>query len=100
MLFAGTTVVIAICGLQLVGIPLVAMMGYATVAVVLLSVIAALTLLPALLGFAGHAIDKLRIPFVKPGGTIDDNGYASRWSGHVSRHPKRYVVGSLLCSSR
>jgi RND superfamily putative drug exporter len=96
VLFAGSTVVIAICGLQLVGIPLVAMMGYATAAVVLLSVIAALTLLPALLGFAGHAIDKLKIPFVKAGGAIDQHGYASRWSGHVSRHPKRYVVGSLL----
>ena len=65
VLFAGITVVIAICGLQLVGIPLVAMMGYATAAVVLVSVAAALTLLPALLGFAGHAIDKLKIPFVK-----------------------------------
>ncbi len=96
VLFAGTTVIIAICGLQLVGIPLVAKMGYATAAVVLVSVIAALTLLPALLGFAGHAIDKLKIPLVKAGGAIDQDGYASRWSGHVGRHPRRYVVGSLL----
>ena len=96
VLFAGTTVVIAICGLQLVGIPLVAMMGYATAAVVLLSVIAALTLLPALLGFAGHAIDKLKIPFVKPGGTIDDNGYVIALVRPRLSPPKRYVVASLL----
>jgi RND superfamily putative drug exporter len=96
VLFAGTTVLIAICGLQFVGIPLVAMMGYATAGVVLVSVAAALTLLPALLGFAGHAIDRLKLPFVKAAGAIDQHGHASRWSAHVSRHPKRYVIGSLL----
>ena len=54
VLFAGTTVVIAICGLQFVGIPMISMMGYATAAVVAVSVIAALTLLPAFMGFAGR----------------------------------------------
>ena len=38
VLFAGTTVVIAICGLQFVGIPMVSMMGYATAVVVAVSV--------------------------------------------------------------
>jgi len=95
VLFAGTTVVIAICGLQFVGIPMVSMMGYATAVVVAVSVIAAITLLPAFMGFAGHKIDSWRVPFVKVSATGDEHAFASRWSRHVARHPWRYLLGSL-----
>jgi putative drug exporter of the RND superfamily len=95
VLFAGTTVVIAICGLQFVGIPMVSMMGYATAVVVAVSVVAALTLLPAFMGFAGHRIDSWRVPFVKVSATGDEHAFASRWSRHVARHPWRYLLGSL-----
>src|SRR5213592_824117 len=61
VLFAGTTVVIAILGLYLAGIPAIAMMGVATAIVVAVAMVAAITLLPALLGFAGTKIDKLSI---------------------------------------
>ena len=95
VLFAGTTVVIAICGLQFVGIPMVSMMGYATAVVVAVSVVAAITLLPAFMGFAGHKIDSWRVPFVKVSATGDEHAFASRWSRHVARHPWRYLLGSL-----
>ena len=79
VVFAGTTVVIAICGLYFVGIPLVAIMGYATAMVVAVAVVAAITLLPALLGFAGHAVDKLRIPGVKVTAVGADHKAVQRW---------------------
>jgi RND superfamily putative drug exporter len=89
-------VVIAICGLQFVGIPSVALMGYAIAVTVSVAVVAAVTLLPALLGFAGRAIDKLRVPGVKVAAAGGHHTYASRWSRHVSDHPWRYLVGSAL----
>ncbi|MBX3283903.1 MAG: MMPL family transporter [Acidimicrobiales bacterium] len=96
VVFAGITVVIAICGLQFVGIPSVALMGYAIAVTVAVAVLAAITLLPALLGFAGRAIDKLRVPGVKVAAAGGHHTYASRWSRHVSAHPWRYLLGSSL----
>ncbi|MCU1356991.1 MAG: hypothetical protein JWM89_2409 [Acidimicrobiales bacterium] len=99
VVFAGITVVIAICGLQFVGIHSVAMMGYAIAITVAVAVVAAITLLPAFLGFAGHSIDKLRIPGVKSSAAADEHTYAARWSRHVSRHPWRYLLASALILS-
>ena len=62
VVFAGTTVVIAICGLAVAGIPMVTTMGFASAVVVAVSVLAAVTLLPALLGLAGTRINSLRLP--------------------------------------
>ncbi len=95
VVFAGITVVIAICGLQFAGVPVMATMGYATAVVVLISVAAAITLLPAFLGFAGTNIDKLKVPGVKAAAAGDENSVASRWSRHVSDHPWRYLLLSL-----
>ena len=96
VVFAGMTVVIAILGLVFVGIGSVAVMGYAVAITVLVAVIAAITLLPALLGLAGHKIDKLRVPGVKLGVGDDEHTIAARWSRHVSRHPWLYFGASAL----
>ena len=65
VIFAGGTVVIAICGLALVGIPFIASMGYAAAIVVAVMVIASITLLPALLGFAGMKLASSSLPWAK-----------------------------------
>ncbi|GAA5025852.1 MMPL family transporter [Streptomyces siamensis] len=57
VVFAGLTVVIALCGLAVVRIPFLTVMGLGGAAAVLIAVAVALTLLPALMGFAG---DRLR----------------------------------------
>ena len=54
--FAGATVVIALAGLSIAGIPFLSVMGFAAAGTVLTAVIVALTLLPALLGFVGKKI--------------------------------------------
>ena len=61
VLFAGTTVVIAILGLFLAGLPAISAMGVSVALVVTVSMAAAITLLPGLLGLAGTKIDKLSI---------------------------------------
>jgi RND superfamily putative drug exporter len=100
VLFAGTTVVIAILGLFLAGLPAISGMGAAVALVVTVSMLAAVTLLPGLLGLAGTKIDKLSIHrkthVVKPA----DETLAGRWAHHVGRHPVRYAIVGLatLCA--
>jgi RND superfamily putative drug exporter len=53
VVFAGLTVVIALSGLAVVGIPFLTVMGVGAAGTVFVAVLVALTLLPALLGFAG-----------------------------------------------
>ncbi len=56
VVFAGLTVVIALCALAAVRIPFLTAMGLAAAATVALAVVVALTLLPAMLGFAGERL--------------------------------------------
>jgi RND superfamily putative drug exporter len=56
VVFAGTTVVIALAGLLVVNIPFLTVMGLAAAGTVAIAVLIALTLVPALLGFAGDRI--------------------------------------------
>ncbi|MGB1734030.1 MAG: MMPL family transporter, partial [Acidimicrobiales bacterium] len=57
VIFAGGTVVIAILGLAMAGIPFMTAAAVAVSIVVGLMVIASLTILPALLGWAGHRVN-------------------------------------------
>ncbi|MFD0314812.1 MMPL family transporter [Streptomyces flavalbus] len=56
VVFAGTTVVIALVGLTVVGIPFLTVMGLSAAATVLIAVLVAITLLPALFGVAGDRL--------------------------------------------
>jgi RND superfamily putative drug exporter len=55
-------VVVSILGLGVAGIPFVTAAGIAIAAVVLIMVAASVTVLPAFLGLAGHAIDRFGLP--------------------------------------
>ncbi|MFJ3937614.1 MMPL family transporter [Streptomyces parvus] len=56
VVFAGLTVVIALVGLAVVNIPMLTKMGFAAAGTVAIAVVIALTLVPALLGFAGKRV--------------------------------------------
>ena len=60
VLFAGTTVVISLLGMLLMGVEFVQGLAVGAAAVVAVTMVASLTLLPALLGFAGHRIEVTR----------------------------------------
>ena len=93
VIFAGGTVVIAILGLAVAGVPFMTAAGVATSVIVLIMVVAAVTLLPAFLGLAGHWIN--RLGFQR--NTSDDGRTVSarweRWGAHVSRHAWPYAIG-------
>ena len=63
VVFAGFTVVIALCSLAFAGIPLVSTLGFTAAIAVVVAVFAAATLLPAMLGALGPHINSLRVPF-------------------------------------
>src|SRR3546814_15841962 len=65
VIFAGGTVVIAICGLALAGILLITTMGFAAALVVAVMVLAYIPLLPALLDFAGPRLAHHPLPWVR-----------------------------------
>ena len=63
VVFAGLTVIIALCGLAVARIPFLTTMGVAAAVGVAIAVLIALTLLPALLGFGGERLrPKARTP--------------------------------------
>ncbi len=90
VIFAGGTVVVAILGLLVAGIPFVTGGGVAISAMVLVMVLASVTLLPALLGLAGHRINGRRRTPHRPGA-----GW-TRWGTHVTRHATAYLLGGAV----
>jgi RND superfamily putative drug exporter len=101
VVFAGATVIIALVGLSVVGIPFLATMGLAAAATVLVAVLVALTLSPALLGFAGRKVlpRRLRDPDAARA-ALDAEGspklMGHRWAEHVTHHRAVVLVVGVL----
>lgn len=96
VVFAGLTVMIALIGLTVVDIPMLSQMGLAAAFAVAMAVTIALTMLPALFGFAGRRVLGGRIPGLRmrdpeaEGRTI-----GRRWVEAVTRNPIKVLVASL-----
>ncbi len=104
---AGGTVVVAILGLQLAGIPFVAALGYSASIVVAIAVAVAITLLPALLAVVGprvlsrsHRQTALRTAAAVESGTTGevDSGHSGwvRWAHWVAHHPWRSAITATV----
>ena len=94
VLFAGTTVVIALLGLLVIGLASTRSLAVAISAGVLTVMAASLTLLPALLGFVGRNIDRLSIG--RPAaGRPGHRSLWYRWSRLVQRRPAPIAAGGL-----
>jgi len=94
VLFAGCTVVIALLGLFVLNLDTFRGIAVGTSIGVLLTMAAALTLLPALLGFTGRNIDKLRLPHLRQ--RSPEQSFWYRWSRFVQRRPWPTFVSALL----
>ncbi|HET6529703.1 MAG TPA: MMPL family transporter [Actinoplanes sp.] len=96
VVFAGITVIIALAGLSVVRIPFLTAMGLAAAGTVGVAVLVAVTLLPALLGFAGTRVlpRKLRI-----GGAArlrDKEGFGFRWARLMVRLRVPVILVGIL----
>jgi RND superfamily putative drug exporter len=99
VLFAGTTVIISLMGMLLLGLPFLYGVATAAAIAVLCTMVAALTLLPAMLSLVGNWVNRLRIPFFGSGArSIDENSWWFRWSGRIQRRPwmAALLSGGLL----
>ena len=96
VLFAGTVVVISLLGMLLMGFAFVEGLAVGSAATVLVTMLASVTLLPAVIGFAGHNIDRWRLPWFHRG---EDDPRASiwfRWSRLLQRRPLIPALIGLL----
>lgn len=89
--FAGATVVIALAALGITGIPFLGVMGVVAAATVVVAVLAAITLTPALLSFLGHRVlpERQRARLARKNGDSATRG----WAAAVQRRPWLAVVG-------
>lgn len=95
VVFAGVTVIIALVGLSVIGIPAVTKMGLAAAATVAISVLVALTLVPALLGFWPRAVLSRA---ARRGRAVQDGAkpnMGSRWARFVLRYPVPLLLLSV-----
>ncbi len=92
---AGGTVVVAILGLQFAGIPFVAALGYSASIVVAVAVVVAVTLLPALLAFAGTRVLPRRQRSTVGSTEVSHSGWVS-WARWVAHHPWRTGIAATV----
>ncbi len=96
IVFAGTTVVIALLTLLVAGIPLVTSLGYSSAVAVVTAVLAAITLLPAVLAVVGRHIEAARIPaFLRPKPRDPDGGFWGAWGRLATSRPWWAIAGAL-----
>jgi putative drug exporter of the RND superfamily len=100
VIIAGCTVVIAVLGLFLTGLPYMYGVAISASLAVLVVMLAAVTLLPALLSYLGPRVDRLRIPLLGRGlskGEGNGESLAARWSHAVQRRPwTAAIVGTAV----
>ncbi|MGW5851379.1 MMPL family transporter [Streptomyces sp. NPDC055254] len=107
VVFAGLTVVIALVGLAVVNIPMLTKMGVAAAGTVVIAVLVALTLVPAILGFAGKKVlpageksklfGKGRAAEAGSDATAEKkpNG-GTRWARFVLRRPVMVLLAGVI----
>ena len=110
ILFSGLTVIVGFCGLFLIGIPFMSSFGLGGAVTVASSVLAALTLMPAILAILGTRVNSLRVPFLPHTGaatrsTGSESGAAydaapssfwHSWALGVMRRPILVLVGCAV----
>ena len=98
VVFSGTAFVVAMFGMLLVPSSIMRSLAVGAIVVGVVSVVAATTLLPALLGLIGDRVDSLRIPFVGKR-VLESAGSESRFWGAIVRRVLRRPGLSLALST-
>ncbi|MFC0042651.1 MMPL family transporter [Actinomadura rayongensis] len=96
VVFAGLTVVIALAGLSVVGLPVLTQMGLAAAVAVVVAVLIALSLLPALLGFGGRRVARAGSRLVRGGPRPGRAPAGERWARFVLRRPLPVLLLAVL----
>ena len=92
VLFSGVTVVVALCGLLMVPFPFFRSLGLGAILVVLVSLAATLTLLPAVLTLLGSGVNRLPIPFLGRVRSASSGSWGRRFWGLATRAPVISII--------
>jgi putative drug exporter of the RND superfamily len=84
--FAGGTVTIALVSLAVAGIPLITTLGFMAAVAVVVAVLAALTLLPAVLAIVGPRVNSLRVRAEQPESKMHE-GLWAKWANEIAKYP-------------
>ena len=95
VVFAGATVIIALVALAVTGVPFLTAMGLTAAGTVAIAVLIAITLVPALLGFAGARIGKGKRFDAARG---RDRTLGARWVAFVVRHRVPAIALTVLAT--
>jgi uncharacterized membrane protein YdfJ with MMPL/SSD domain len=96
IVFAGTTVIVALLTLVVAGIPLITALGYSAAVAVATAVLAAITLMPALLALVGTHIESARLPaFLRPRTKDPERGFWGGWATFLTTRPWIPILGLL-----
>ncbi|GAA3241469.1 MMPL family transporter [Dactylosporangium siamense] len=89
---SGVTVAVSLAGLLIFPMPFLRSMGLGGLSAVLVAMVAALTVLPALFGVLGHRVDALSVRRRRPS---PEHGFWFRLAHSIMRRPVLYAVGVL-----
>ncbi|QRY84302.1 tRNA-guanine transglycosylase [Tsukamurella tyrosinosolvens] len=95
VVFAGATVIIALCGLSITGMSFLSQMGLGAAVTVALAVLVALTVLPALLGLFKSAVFKPRLPLLWTPDQTERRPMGQRIGELLTRKPLPFLVGAV-----
>ncbi|MGW6034666.1 MMPL family transporter [Gordonia terrae] len=96
VVFAGLTVIVAVVALMVIGIPIITQMGAGAGVAVFIAVLAALTLIPAILGAFGRFAFLPRIPWIKHAVESEDDTLGVKVGRTVVKWPIPFIVIGLL----
>ncbi|MEV4972326.1 MMPL family transporter [Streptomyces scopuliridis] len=96
VVFAGLTVIIALAGLTVVGVPMLTKMGLAAAGAVAVAVVIALTLVPALLGVFPHAVMSRAARKRPRSAEAGAHNGGTRWARFVLRRPVPVLLVSVV----
>ncbi len=94
VVFAGGTVMVSLLGMILMGVKFFNGLAFGSSTAVLVAVLAASTLLPALLGVVGRRVEFLSIQRKRKVASVKET-FWHRWSRFVQRHSKGFTTGGL-----
>jgi putative drug exporter of the RND superfamily len=96
IIFSGATVVVSVASLYLVNVQIIRSLSLAMALVVIISVLAAVTLLPALLAVLGPRVNSLRIPLLRPATGDQTEKVWYRWAHSMMRRPWLFTTLALI----